>query len=329
VTQASQTITFGAVPSQALGGVPLTLNATASSGLAVTFTSMTASICTVSGATVTLVKVGTCTIQATQAGNSNYTAAKAVSQSFTVSPGVLSIGSILSAGSFAAVPLTCDGYTVIFGTDFSTTTAQATSLTLPTTLAGTTVTVADSTGNSKKAALVYVSPIQINFLVPAGLASGSATVTVTNPGGTQVSLPATIAAVSPSLFTADSSGRGVAAALALVNATGAPAQVVPVFSCTNSPLACTPVPIDLGPASTTVFLELYGTGIRGRTGLSGVSATVGSTALPVSYASAQGTYDGLDQVNVALPRALAGAGTLTLQLVVDGQAANPVVIAIK
>ncbi len=80
----SQTITFGALSNMALGSAPVTLSATASSGLAVSFASTTTSVCTVSGSTATLVAVGACTIQATQAGNATYVAAAPVSQSFQV-----------------------------------------------------------------------------------------------------------------------------------------------------------------------------------------------------------------------------------------------------
>jgi len=78
-----QTITFNAIPFQ-VQGKPLTLSASASSGLAVTFTSSTPTICTVSGNTATLMSAGTCTIVASQPGNAVYAAATPVSQSFTV-----------------------------------------------------------------------------------------------------------------------------------------------------------------------------------------------------------------------------------------------------
>jgi uncharacterized protein (TIGR03437 family) len=334
VTQASQTITFGAIPNRALGTGQLPIGATASSGLAVSFTSTTSSVCTAagtaSGAMITLLTKGTCTIQASQAGNTNYTAAKPVAQTFTVIAGTLTIGAVLNAGSYAAIPIAPDAFMAAFGTDFSTATAQTNSLGLPATLAGATVTVTDSTGVTQTAPLFYVSPTQINFVVPEGLADGSATVTVTNPAGSQVSFATTIAQISPSLFTADSSGKGAPAALALAYASGAASpQVTPVFNCTGPPLVCAPAPIDLGPPSTTVYLELYGTGIRGRTGLSGVSVTLGGTALQVSYAGAQPTYAGLDQVNVLLDRSLIGQGPLTLQLTVDGVQANPVIVSIE
>jgi len=89
----SQTITF-ANPGAQTVGTPLTLIATASSGLTVSFASQTASVCTVSGTVATFVAAGTCTIQATQPGNGTYAAATPVTQSFTVN----------SASKIAATP---------------------------------------------------------------------------------------------------------------------------------------------------------------------------------------------------------------------------------
>ena len=84
VAKADQTITFGALSDKTFGSPPFGASASASSGLAVTFSSLTAGACTVSGTTVTLVAAGTCTIQAAQAGNGNYNAAQNVIRSFTV-----------------------------------------------------------------------------------------------------------------------------------------------------------------------------------------------------------------------------------------------------
>ena len=87
-SKVDQTITFsGGIAAATLAQPPLTLSATASSGLAVTFSSTTPSVCTsggTNGATITLVTVGTCTVQADQAGNGAYNAAPAVLQSFGV-----------------------------------------------------------------------------------------------------------------------------------------------------------------------------------------------------------------------------------------------------
>lgn len=80
--------TIGAIsflPATIAVGGTATVSATASSGLAVTFSSLTPSICSVSGNTVTDVAAGTCTIAADQAGNTTYSAATEVTQSITIS----------------------------------------------------------------------------------------------------------------------------------------------------------------------------------------------------------------------------------------------------
>jgi hypothetical protein len=62
----------------------VTVSATASPGLAVTFSSTAPNTCTVAGNVATFVTVGTCTVEADQAGNANYLAAPANSNSFTI-----------------------------------------------------------------------------------------------------------------------------------------------------------------------------------------------------------------------------------------------------
>jgi hypothetical protein len=86
VGKKSQTVAFTSpTPSGAVvGGPAYNVAATASSGLAVSFSSATTSVCTVSGSTVSFVGGGTCTIEATQEGNAEYSAAKPEAQSFSV-----------------------------------------------------------------------------------------------------------------------------------------------------------------------------------------------------------------------------------------------------
>jgi MYXO-CTERM domain-containing protein len=79
----AQSITFNPI-----GDMPVnssfSLNATASSGLAVTFSSQTPTVCTVAGDVASLVAGGICMIAANQAGNAGYAAAPTVTQSFGV-----------------------------------------------------------------------------------------------------------------------------------------------------------------------------------------------------------------------------------------------------
>jgi hypothetical protein len=86
-TGSAQTITFPPIPDQELGTGAAHASATASSGLTVTFTSTTPSVCTTFGAdgsSITLLTVGQCTIQADQPGDASYAAAPSVLQSFNV-----------------------------------------------------------------------------------------------------------------------------------------------------------------------------------------------------------------------------------------------------
>ncbi|MGH8597478.1 MAG: hypothetical protein ACREXT_12545, partial [Gammaproteobacteria bacterium] len=75
-----------------------------------------------------------------------------------------------------------------------------------------------------------------------------------------------------------------------------------------------------------VYLVLFGTGIRFQ---GTAKIRIGDAELPVLFAGAQGTLTGLDQVNVQLPRSLAGRGEVDVVLIVDGKMANPVRVNFK
>ncbi len=84
VSKADQTITFDAPDAKTFGDAAFDLNATASSGLDITYESSNTSVATISGSTVTIVGAGSTTITASQAGNDNYNAATSVEQTLTV-----------------------------------------------------------------------------------------------------------------------------------------------------------------------------------------------------------------------------------------------------
>ncbi len=86
VVKSDQTITFGALPDKVYGDAPFALNATASSGLPVSF-SVVGGPATLSGNTLTITGTGTVTVRASQAGDSNWNSAAPVDQSFNVSRG--------------------------------------------------------------------------------------------------------------------------------------------------------------------------------------------------------------------------------------------------
>jgi putative cell wall-binding protein len=80
----SQTITFDPLADKTYGDADFAVSATASSGLAVSFSSTTPSTCSVTGTTVHIEAAGSCTIQADQPGDDDYAPAPSVSQSFTI-----------------------------------------------------------------------------------------------------------------------------------------------------------------------------------------------------------------------------------------------------
>jgi Flp pilus assembly protein TadG len=86
-TGSAQTISFPPISDQQLGTGPAHAAATASSGLTVSFTSTTPSVCSTfgtDGASITLLAAGMCTIQADQPGDATWSAAPPVLQSFNV-----------------------------------------------------------------------------------------------------------------------------------------------------------------------------------------------------------------------------------------------------
>ncbi|MFO0363291.1 MAG: M12 family metallopeptidase [Acidobacteriota bacterium] len=105
VAQASQTISFGVLPAMQFGGAGVALTATASSGLAVSYGSLTPAVCVVVEGTLVAQAGGTCSVEARQAGDGNYLAAVAVGQTVQILPSAQTIqltpipGTTFSMGS--------------------------------------------------------------------------------------------------------------------------------------------------------------------------------------------------------------------------------------
>lgn len=247
------------------------------------------------------------------AGGSSYPPAP---QSLVHAPGSL-VATNSAYGTYALAPETIAS---LYGANLAAAPLQAPSLPLPTMLGGVTVTLKDAGGGLFPVPLFYVSPNQVNWLVPRGVASGVATVTVVNAnananangGAATFTGTATIAPLAPGLYTANLSGQGPAAAQ-VTNG-----QVYSDTAQCTSAGNCTLVPIDL---ASRPYLILYATGIRGAT-QANVSVRIGNLDAGVTYAGPQGTYAGLDQVNVTLPAGLKGRGQLVVTVTVNGQATN-------
>lgn len=234
----------------------------------------------------------------------------------------------VSAASYAGNLLAPESIVSAFGTGLAMSTQLATGA-LPTALGGTTIKVKDSAGAERMAPLFFVSPSQINYQLPAGTANGAATIIVTSGDGAVSAANVQINRVAPGVFTADASGRGLAAAVILrVKADGSQIyEPITRFDAAQNKLI--PVPVDLGTESDQVFLLLFGTGARYRTSLSGVTAKLGGADGQVGYAGAQNDFAGLDQFNIRLSRQLIGRGEIDAVVSVDGQSTNTVKLWIK
>lgn len=325
VAKGNQNITFPPLSNHSYGDQPFTVPASSSSGLPVALTVLSGPA-TISSNLLTLTGAGTVTLQASQTGNANYLPAASVDQTFQVMPAPLSISAVVNAASYSTGSLAPDSYGVVFGTNLAT---LATPGGLAPTLGGTSIRFTDQAGNTGNALLYYASPTQVNFLLPSNLSVGTGTLAIATGTGPTTASSISIAAVAPGLFSADSTGTGVAAGSALLVSTDGVQMPLPISSCSGTPVVCSPIPIDLGSDTDTVYLTLYGTGIRGRSALSAVSATIGGIASAVQYAGSQPDFPGLDQVNVQINPALRGRGKVEVALSVNGVFANVVNVVVQ
>lgn len=231
---------------------------------------------------------------------------------------------IVSAAGFAA-PLTPDGIAAAFGMQLATSTETGgdadpnePGVQLPTTLAGTSVDV-----NGRRAGLFFVSPGQINFLIPMPTETGTANVVIRSGAGGEVQAKVEIVEVAPQLFSVASEGRIPAALLLRVRGDGEQIFEDPYSRdpATGNPTA---LRVDFGPNEDRLFLVLLLCGIRrapdpnadGNVGES-VIIPVGGLALNPAFAGAQGDFLGLDQINLELPRSLINRGRINLAVTAE------------
>lgn len=240
-------------------------------------------------------------------------------------PSAVTPVSTVSAASFASgVSLAQDMIVAGFGTGLSVNVVSSTSNPLPTQLDGTEIEVRDATSTTRKAGLFFVAPTQANYVIPAGTANGTATISVKRSGTTVAEGIVTIESVSPGIFTANAAGTGIPAAVGL-RIVGAAQTFESIFTSPGG--VPTATPIDL--ATGDFYLILFATGVKGAA-TNAVTATVGGTATPIlGFAAAPG-FVGLDQINVGpIPKSLIGRGNVNVVLTVGGKTANTVTVNIK
>ncbi len=193
----------------------------------------------------------------------------------------------------------------------------------PLLLGGVHLDIIDSQNQTRQAPLYFVSTDSLAYLVPAGTAPGRATAKLTTSTGVTVTGTINIVPVQPGIYSAKSSGTGVAAGLFIRVAANGTQSYGYLFNVPD----LTPLPVDLGSADDQVYLQLYGTGFRGA---KQATATVGDISVPVYGFAAVAAYQGEDQINIGpLPRSLAGRGLVDVVVTFDGKTANTVTASIR
>lgn len=239
---------------------------------------------------------------------------------------------IVSAATFEESPVAPESIAAIFGQNLALNTAQAAATPLPVILAGTVVRIKDSAGVDHTAPLFFVSPQQINFLVPSGVAPGAATVAVLRLNEEIGRGLMQVASVAPGLFSANSSGQGPALGFLLsVPQSGQPSyEPLAEFDKTQNRFVTRPLQLNrVTQQAETRYFVLFGTGVRRRENLSAVTARIGGVDAPAIFAGAQGSLVGLDQINIPIDaemiRRLTGRGRLNVALSVAGYGSSNVV----
>jgi uncharacterized protein (TIGR03437 family) len=207
---------------------------------------------------------------------------------------------VLNGASFGKEPsateaIAPDSIAVARGGNLANTTQQSQRLPngrFPTNVGGTTVTV-----NGRGAQIFFVSPGQVNFLVPPETEIGTANVVVTNSEGfpSRTSVPTLRGAPGVFTTTGDGTGDGV-----ILN--GDSLQEGP-----------------FDPSSGNLRLTIFATGARNATQN---LVVIGGRVINAEAVIASPDMAGLDEVHVLVPRDLRGAGTIDLFVQSDGRASN-------
>jgi uncharacterized protein (TIGR03437 family) len=220
----------------------------------------------------------------------------------------------VSSASYGVSAIAPKSIVSAFGSNLASVTQIATSTPLPTSIAGTSITVQDVAGIERLAPLFFVSANQINYQIPTGTAPGSALIKFTNGGQTTLG-SAIIAASAPSIFTTDASGNGAAAALDAFTFTIGP------FNATRSngePNVIAVFGTGFGADATDVDANVS----------ANVQATIDGQPATVLYAGRAPGFVGLNQTNILFPAGIT-PGVHRLVITRNGVSSNQVTIAVR
>jgi uncharacterized protein (TIGR03437 family) len=224
-------------------------------------------------------------------------------------PAITQAGIVSAAGSVPFTPLAPGGMISIYGSLLADNAASASSIPLPTTMGNATVTIA-----GQSVPLLYVSPGQINALVPFGLNTNTTYYLLVQRGLTlSTPVPINIADAQPAAFLSGGSAivfdsRGTAPAFLVTPSAPAQAGDVLVIYCAG--LGVTNPPVGNGvasPSSPTAQTQAP------------VTVTIGGQNATVVYAGLVAGLVGLYQVNVDMPAGVTPGKAVPVLLTVSGQ----------
>ena len=251
---------------------------------------------------------------------------------------------VVSAASFDADGVLAPGSIAsAFGENLAPGVEAATEAPLPTELQGVRVTITDFALQTLDCKLFFVSPGQINFLLPDVLAEGPATVRVQaavglreeGAGQSVQEGTVTVASVSPGLF--NQTELNWAAALLLRVAADGTQTRESIYHAPEGVVVSRLLELSPGGDETDeLYLELFGTGFTNVGAAEDVATLVGNSLttqfseidlVPTLYAGPQGGFEGLDQVTAGpLTRRLEffGGGEVPIRIATPERASNVV-----
>jgi uncharacterized protein (TIGR03437 family) len=241
-------------------------------------------------------------------------------------PAVNPFGVVDGASFKPKAPLAGGQLVSLFGSNLAVTREFATGLPLPTVLGGVTVRV-----NGIPAPLFFVSPEQINFVVPWELLTESqASVTVTVGGARSVAETVTLAPAAPGIFSTSQAGTGQGAVIiAGTMSVAAPRGSIP----------------GARPAMPGEFASIFCSGLgmvtnrpaNGEaasrdvlsTTLTVPSVTIGGLPATVTFWGLAPSFVALYQVNAQVPANAPTGDAIPVVLSIGGVTSNTVTIAVQ
>ncbi|MDA1236042.1 MAG: matrixin family metalloprotease [Acidobacteria bacterium] len=198
------------------------------------------------------------------------------------------------------------GLISLFGENFSTTTASASGYPLPETLAGVRVIL-----NGAPAPLTFVSPTQINAVIPADAWLGRGGVIIQNGLGQNRQIPFTITETAPELFIWDSGDVIAFNEDGTMNGAANPAAAGSVITVYLTGVGPVDPPVPTGRPAGTQPLSVS---------TSEFSAEIGDVPAVVEWLGMAPGFSGLGQANIRIPEGL--TGRLTIKLFINGEWSN-------